>query len=291
MDFSTLQTFVAVAEQESFSKAAEHLHLTQPAVSKRIATLETELDIRLFDRIGRKITLTEAGRELLRSARRIILEIEDSLRALSNLSGRVAGRLSMGTSHHIGLHRLPPVLRAYVGRYPDVELDMRFMDSEVACRAVERGDLELAIVTLPTAAAPALETLLVWRDSLAIVVGEDHPLTQNEPLSPARLAEYPGVLPAVGTYTREILERACAPLGIALNVGLTTNYLETLKMLVSVGLGWSVLPRTMLDASMRALHCPELSLERQLGVAHHRERTLSNAAQAMIEACQRVAEM
>ena len=149
MDIDSLQAFIAVAENQSFSLAAEHLYLTQPAISKRIAALESELDTRLFDRIGRKVELTESGNALLPRARNILLDVEDSRRAISNLSGKITGKLSIGTSHHIGLHRLPPVLRSFTKKYPEVELDLHFMDSEEACQAVAHGDLELGIVTLP----------------------------------------------------------------------------------------------------------------------------------------------
>ena len=149
MDIASLHAFVAIADSGSFSLAADCLRLTQPAVSKRVAALETELNVRLFDRLGRAVRLTEAGTVLLPRARRILAEVDDSRRALRNLSGSVVGPLILATSHHIGLHRLPPVLRAFTTQYPRVRLDMRFMDSEIACAAVLRGEVELAIVTLP----------------------------------------------------------------------------------------------------------------------------------------------
>ena len=107
MDISNLQAFVVVADTASFSLAAEQLHVTQPAVSKRISTLENQWDTRLFNRLGRKVLLTEAGQMLLPRAKRILSELEDCRRALGNLSGQVSGTLSIATSHHIGLHRLP----------------------------------------------------------------------------------------------------------------------------------------------------------------------------------------
>ncbi|WJW74520.1 LysR family transcriptional regulator [Thiohalobacter sp. IOR34] len=283
MDLNSLRAFVAVAEEGSFSTAASQLHLTQPAVSKRVASLETSLGCALFDRIGRRVGLTEAGQALLPRARRILAEMEDSRRALSNLSGRVGGVLRVGTSHHIGLHRLPPVLRRYTGHFPEVELDLRFMDSEAACRAVERGELELAIVTLPPSAGPSLERIAVWPDPLSVVTAPDHPLARRRRIRPAQLAEYPAILPAESTYTRQIAEQALRPLGLDLRLGLATNYLETIKMLVSVGLGWSLLPRTMLDGQIRAIPVTGLSLQRTLGVVRHRQRTLSNAAQRLLD--------
>lgn len=281
MDISALHAFLAVADSASFSQAAERLFLTQPAVSKRIAALEAELGTPLFDRIGRQVGLTEAGRALLPRARRIIEELEDSRRAIASLSGKVEGRLSFGTSHHIGLHRLPPLLRTYHQRYPQVALDIQFMDSEQACQAVLHGELELGVVTLPTVVLPNLATHVVWHDRLAVVVANGHPLAEKPRPNLSDLARWPAIMPAHGTYTREIIEAAFKREGLTPQVSMSTNYLETIKMLVSVGLGWSVLPRTMLDAQISALRLPALQLERELGLVVHTNRSLSNAARAL----------
>ncbi len=283
MDSTNLKTFITVAELGSFSLAGERLYLTQPAVSKRIKALEQELDTHLFDRIGRRVSLTEAGRTLLPRAQAILQAMEDSRRELGNLSSEVGGRLSIGTSHHIGLHRLPPVLRRFSRDYPAVELDLQFMDSEAACRAVQTGQLELGIVTLPSQPLADLDSTQIWSDPLSVVVGHEHPLASETELTPRALADHPAILPAHGTYTREILEQAIVPELGSLRVGMNTNYLETIKMLVSVGLGWSVLPDSMLGEELLALEIPGLTLSRQLGYVHHQQRTLSNAARAMLD--------
>ncbi len=283
MDIHNLQAFVAVATTGSFSRAAEQLCLTQPAVSKRITALEQQLGARLFDRIGRQITLTEAGQMLWPRAGHILAEMEDSRRAIANLDRATTGRLGIGTSHHIGLHRLPPVLRTFTANYPDVVLDLHFMDSEAACQAVERGELELGIVTLPPTPSPNLLTTAIWDDPLSIVVNHEHPLAARKRRNATVLAEYSAILPARGTYTRELLERAVTPLDIELRVGLSTNYLETIKMMVSVGLGWSILPQTMVDKAIRAIPITGFQLQRTLGVVSHTGRTQSNAARALVE--------
>ena len=282
MEINNLQTFVAVAETGSFSQASEQLFLTQPAISKRIAALEEELGTSLFDRIGRKISLTEAGQALLPRARSILLEVEDSRRAISNLSGHIGGKLSIGTSHHIGLHRLPPVLRQFSKTCPEVKLDIHFMDSEEACRAVEHGDLELGIVTLPLTPSALLLTREIWPDPLSIVVGKSHPLTKQKQVTLETLSKHTAILPATGTYTREVLERAIKHTNSKLKVGLATNYLETIKMMVSVGLGWSVLPDSMLNREIKSLSVKNIHLHRTLGVVWHAGRTLTNAANAMM---------
>ncbi len=281
MDIANLTAFVSVAESGSFSHASEQLFLTQPAISKRISALESELDVQLFDRIGRKVTLTEAGSALLTRARSILQQVEDSKRAIKNLSGHVSGKLSIGTSHHIGLHRLPPILRAFTHTHPEVELDLHFMDSEEACHAIEHGDLELGIVTLPLQPAKVLHTIQVWPDPLDIAVNQSHPLAKVNKITPKKLSEYPAILPTPGTYTRQIFEQTMRKHKLKLKVGLATNYLETIKMMVSVGLGWSVLPRSMLNKELKILNIEGIKLERRLGIVWHSGHTLSNAAKAM----------
>ena len=282
MDTQFLSAFLEVADSGSFSRAAERLHLSQPAVSKRIAALERQLRRPLFDRVGRSIALTDAGRTLLPYAQRALEDIEDGRRALSHLSGQVAGRLSIGTSHHVGLHRLPPVLKKFTQDYPDVDLDIHFMDSEVACEAVLAGRLELGIVTLPTQPLPQLRMRRAWPDPLAVVAAPDHPLAQRARLRLADLAEHPAVLPDEATYTHRIVKAALQKHGLEPRVRLATNYLETLKMLAAIGLGWSVLPRSMLDRTLRALRIPGLQMHRDLGAVWHERRTLSAAAQALL---------
>jgi DNA-binding transcriptional LysR family regulator len=285
MDIEYLHAFIAVARHGSFSSAAGVLHLTQPAVSKRVAALEQSLDTRLFDRIGRRVTLTEAGLTLLTRAEKILAEVEDTRRAIINLAGEVRGRLSVATSHHIGLHRLPPVLRQFTRQYPDVQLDLCFMDSEAACRTVIQGELELAVVTLPAEESADLEVIPVWNDPLVLVSAPDHPLCKKARLTLDRLSDYPAILPATGTYTRALIERAFEIPGISLRVNLETNYLETIKMMVSIGLGWSLLPRTMVDRSLCTQRIKALQVVRHLGIVRHSQRTLSNAARALISVC------
>jgi len=283
VDTQNLTAFIAVADSASFTQAAETLHLSQPAVSKRITTLEEQIGQSLFDRVGRSVTLTDAGRTLLPYARKVLQDLEDGRRALSHLHEKIAGRLSIGTSHHIGLHRLPPVLRAFTQQYPDVDLDIHFMDSEIACQAVLAGKLELGIVTLPSQPLPQLEMRSVWPDPLSVVVAPGHPLTELAQVGLGDLAGHPAVLPDEATYTHRIVLRELEKHGLTPRIRLATNYLETLKMLAGIGLGWSVLPDSMIDATLRPLPIKALRMHRELGLVWHERRTLSGAATALIQ--------
>ncbi|MCL7931096.1 LysR family transcriptional regulator [Halomonas llamarensis] len=285
MDTQSLQAFLAVADTQSFSRAAEQLHLTQPAVSKRIATLEDLLSTRLFDRIGRRIALTEAGSVLLPQARQILLTVEDSRRALANLSGQVGGPLTLATSHHIGLHRLPPVLKQYTQRHPEVDLDLHFLDSEFAYQGVRDGSLEMAVVTLAPNPVEQLHVVELWRDRLCFVCATDHPLAiqaHQKALSLADLCEYHCVMPGAKTFTGSLIAQRFEQASLELPVSMATNYLETLKMMCSVGLGWSLLPEKMIDRDLVELNVDTAPLHRPLGYLVHNNRTLSNAARAML---------
>lgn len=296
MNLEGLTAFLAVAETGSFTAAADRLFLTQPAISKRIAQLEGDLDTRLFDRIGRTVRLTEAGDALLPRARAILLTLEDTRRALHNLhAGEIEGRLTFGTSHHIGLHRLPPLLREYSVRYPHVQLDIRFIDSEEAWADIAAGRMELGIVTLPPKSGPPnhivnkgdattpLRTEKIWDDPLAVVAAPDHPLAGLGAVTLRALSRHPAILPSDVTFTRRIVDAAFAAKGLSTPTAISTNYLETIKMMVAVGLGWSVLPATMIDTQVVALPVNELRIQRELGVVYHPGRTLSNAARAMVD--------
>ena len=193
MDLANLNAFIAIAETGSFSEAGERLHLTQPAVSKRIAGLEQQLGVRLFDRLGREIGLTQAGRALLPRAYQILNVLDDTRRALTNLSGEVSGRLTLATSHHIGLHRLPALLRAFTRAHPQVALDIQFLDSEVAYEEVLHGRAELAVITLAPETREPIRAVAVWDDPLDFVAAPEHPLARSQVISLADVARHPAV--------------------------------------------------------------------------------------------------
>jgi DNA-binding transcriptional LysR family regulator len=289
VDIQGIQAFLTVSDTGSFSRAADTLYLTQPAVSKRIQALEHSLGVALFDRIGKSIRLTEAGHALLPSCRRIVAEIAESQRIISNLRKSTSGTLSLATSHHIGLHRLPPVLREFSGSYPDVELKLSFMDSEEACKQIVYGDIELAIITLPGENHERLEMKPVWNDPLCIVVSTRHPLAAASRLTTRQLLNHAAILPSRGTYTRKLIDTALG-LDESVNTLLETHYLETIKAMVQTGLGWSMLPLSMLDKTLTELDIRHAHTTRQLGIVVHSMRTKSNAANAMISQLMKYAD-
>jgi DNA-binding transcriptional LysR family regulator len=286
MDIASLKAFIAVSETGSFSRAGAALFITQPAVSKRIAALEFELKVSLFDRIGKQIQLTEAGRALVPGSKRILAELAESQRILGNLHDSTHGLLSMATSHHIGLHRLPAVLKQYSQQYPEVELDIQFMGSEQALPRILHGEIELAIVTLPNTPLPNLKHIPVWSDPMHCVVSSQHPLAKAERVSRQQLLQHAAILQTPGTHTRNLVNTALGGTRPE-KILLETDYLETIKAMVQTGLGWSMLPDSMIDKSLSVVKISKLKIARHLGAVVHEKRTLSNAASSMLELLQK----
>lgn len=294
MDRQLLQAFLAIAQQQSFSLAANQLKLTQSAVSKRIALLEEQLSSLLFDRVGRQVHLTEAGHTLLPHAKQLLEDSEKTIRLMKEQQGAIGGTLRIATSHHIGVHRLPPFLKTYTQQYPDVHVTLQFLDSEQAIQAIFQGDFDLALITLPEEknhdGSDPIQQHVLWHDPMQFVAGHDHPLVQNHSkntaLTAEKLCEYPAILPDSNTHTTQLIKKRFSEEAVSPNISMTTNHLDAIKMMVGVGLGWSVLPERLIDSSVYTLSLKQTQLSRKLGCIHHRQRTLSNASRTMLRCLQ-----
>jgi DNA-binding transcriptional LysR family regulator len=287
MQLSQISAFLTIAELESFSLAAERLHITQPAVSKRIRQLEQSMKTSLFDRIGKRSILTPNGLAFLPHAERILHEVKTYKSSLDDQNDKPSGSLTLATSHHIGLHRLPKILRDFKIKYPQVDLDLHFMDSEDACVAVANNEIEFAIVTLPENVDAKLNLEPIWIDTLKIVLAPDHPLANDDHIDQLKLLDYPAILPSMGTFTRRIINNYFSSHKDRMKIILETNYLETIKVMVSANLGWSMLPASMLDQTVvgKPLNNTGMNgseIQRVLGIVTRQKRTLPLSSQAFI---------
>lgn len=281
MNLAAFEAFVKVMETGSISMAADQLFITQPAVTKRIHSLEEYFGVKLFESAGRGVQATHAAHSLLPKVKNWLNELGDIHHTLSHEQNEVQGKLKLGTSHHIGLHHLPHHLRRYAQDYPNVRLDVRFVDSEQAHEQVLAGDLELAFLTLPPQLDSRLKYVTIWNDPLVFVAAPFHPLASQCDLSLQDLIAYPSLLPAAQTYTSQITLAEFEKQGVKPKVTMSNNPLESIRMLVSIGLGWSVLPKTMVSEELQQLDI-NLEMHRQLGMVWHPGRSQSKAAQALV---------
>ena len=281
MNIAAFEAFLKVMETGSISMAAEKLFITQPAVSKRIQSLEHFFNVQLFDSVGRNIQPTQAAERLLPQVQQWICQLQDMHRDLSQSQTDIAGKLKIGTSHHIGLHHLAKQLQPFAEQFPQVELDVHFVDSEQALQLVLSGEIELAFLTLPPKPDTRLKHRVLWNDPLSFVVAPFHPLAQQKRLKLEDLITYPSLLPASNTYTSQITLAEFSKYGLKPYASMSTNPLESIRMLVSIGLGWSVLPHTLINEDLCILDL-DIKLERQLGIVWHPERSQSKAMQCLL---------
>lgn len=289
VDSAQILAFLAVAEQGSFSQAARVLHITQPAVSKRIAQLEEQVGAPLFDRLARRVDLSEWGERLLPAALQYRQALEEIASTTLGTGVDLTGRLRIALSHYAGLHVLPETLSRFNQSYPNVLMDLKFLNSEEALMAVVQGTVMLAYGTLGDTAHPVVQTPL-WEERLQPMVAYRHIQGQQPDLTMLRqlAARLPAILPAAHTTTRQTVEHWLHQAGIAPLAVIEVNQLDSIALLVETGIGWSVLPETLMLPGLTRIargQGPAFP-ERRLGLIVHRDRTVSRAARAFMDCVQ-----
>ena len=157
------------------------------------------------------------------------------------------------------------------------------MDSEEAYELLHRGDIELGIITLAPSSPEAIVPNKLWDDPLAFMACREHPLAQlDDTVSPEALCQYQAVLPGSSTFTYRLVQRLFDQQGLTLQTAMSSNYLETIRMLTAIGIAWSILPESMLGEDLVKLHTRCETPVRELGYIVHKDRTLSNAASAFV---------
>ncbi|MBS9779295.1 MAG: LysR family transcriptional regulator [Moraxellaceae bacterium] len=284
MNTTNLTTFITVMQTGSISAAAEKLFITQPAVSKRIKNLEDEFNVTLFDTVGRGIVATQSANDLLPHAKRWLDDYDNFKISLQNAQHTISGKLVIGTSHHIGLHHLSPVLKQFIQTYPAVQLEVHFMDSEDAHKSVLDGNVSMAFLTLPPVYDKRLTYHTLWSDPLYFVTGTLSPLAKQSNVTLDKLAHYSAILPSANTFTSQITLAEFAKHNLKPYATMSTNPLESIRMLVSVGLGWSVLPQTLINHELEKIDMKDnLELQRYLGVVINPNLTKSASVNALME--------
>ncbi|MCR0984531.1 LysR family transcriptional regulator [Roseomonas populi] len=286
-----LRVFVAVAERQHVTRAAEALHLTQSATSAAIAALESRNGLRLFDRIGRGIALTAAGREFLPEARAVLARAEAAETALADLAGLGRGTLPVHASQTIASYWLPRHLVAFRRAHPGIAVPLAVGNTAQVAAAIRAGTAELGFVE-GAVDDPLLLARTVATDQLVIVVAPTHPWARHPPAGLPELAESEWVLREAGSGTRSAFEEALRAAGLdprALRVALDLPSNESVRGAVEAGLGATALSASVAAPSIEAgllhrvaLDLPAPALQRAFQVLHHRDRPPSRAAEALL---------
>ncbi|MBX0329615.1 LysR family transcriptional regulator [Oscillochloris sp. ZM17-4] len=283
MELRHLIYFATVARHEHVSRAAIELAVAQPAITKQLKDLERELGGGpLFERVGRRLRLTETGKVLLDHTRTILADVEAAKAELRERGGTYGGRVGIGAPPSIGERLLPDVLRHFHQDYPNVELHIAEGDSQALLQRLNDGQIDLAVVTLPVVQR-GLSITELFSEDLVLVLATEHRLAGAQVLSIAELGEERFLLYSPAGYVRQALSQACRQAGFTPQVVLDSGSMELLLRLVEANLGVAVIPRMALGGDERLavvpLHTPTIS--RTMALVSREGRTLAPAAARM----------
>ena len=278
-----LRVFDTVAQHLSFSAASRELHLTQPAVSMQVKSLEDEAGLPLFDRVGKRVFLTEAGAELLRHSRIISQQLRDAEEAFAARKGLTQGRLNI-TMVSTAKYFAPRLLAQFLKIHPGVTVRLSASNRETVIGQIADNEVDLAIMGRPP---QRMETVAepFARHPHVIIAAPDHPLAGRRRVPLSRLACETFLVREPGSGTRGLLERLFADHGLSLNVSMELASNETIKQAVIVGMGVSFLSRHTIDLELRTgrlviLEVAGLPIVRDWYVVHLEAKQLSPVAQA-----------
>jgi len=287
LDLESLRSFYHVARERSFSRAAKMLHVSQPAVSVRIKSLEQELNERLFDRARKGVALTEAGTVLFASAEKIFSDVEEARARLRELKEAGAGQVRLGCSDTVSLYMLPGPLKKFRKKFPAAEVIIRNDHSAGILDLLLRGELDFGIVTRPPSLDHRLEARELLAEPFVAVCRKDDPLTRRGHASLQAFDGRPMVALERGTVTRDAIDRVLRAAGAKPKVVLETGNVEVQKLYASMGFGCALLPRSAVtDADRRklaVLPIREADLQRVIVSVVPRDRYVSRAAQALLD--------
>ncbi len=233
-----LQIFEAVAEQQSYTQAAKLLFLTQPAVSMQIKQLEEEIGMPMFDRMGKKIQLTDAGRELLQHSRTIHNQIEEAQQSMEELRGIKRGRLHL-TMASTANYFTPKLLAGFCREYPNIQISLNVANRAGLLEALEQNTADMVIMGEPPANMP-LAAEIFMENPLVIIAPPDHRLAKKKHIPLSELAKEAFIVREIGSGTRAAVERFLATHQLERPQSLEMNSSEAIKQAVQAGLGLGV---------------------------------------------------
>ncbi|MEO1997305.1 MAG: selenium metabolism-associated LysR family transcriptional regulator [Planctomycetaceae bacterium] len=287
MELRHLQSFAEAAERGSFTRAAESLRVTQAAVSQHIAALETELNVRLFDRRGRGVHLTEPGQQMYQYARRILELVSEATRTLGASAQHIAGAIAIATSSVPAEWLVPELLVEFREQYPGIRESLTVSDSSVATSAVEHGDADVGFVgEVPQSSK--LNSTAVAQDELVLVSSADHPWTATGTATLKQLSQQPLIVREPESGSRRCVEKTLRQHGISpadLQIAMEVNNNDAIRAAVERGVGVAFLSQRdkrhkfgLTQIALRGFHA-----RRQLHLVYNAQRPLTHPARLFVD--------
>lgn len=286
MNLHQLRVFAALASRGSYTAAAEHLHLSQPAISQQVKALETACGVRLVERRSSRVVPTHAGEVLLKYASSILHLEAEAEHALEEIRSGQRGRFIVGANTTGGMYIVPPVIAAYREQHPETEVILRIDGTEVLIGAVASGSIDLAFVGGPIVDR-RLNVEQIVPDKLVLIAAPTHPLAAAQTVQITSLVDVPFVIARYGSTTRRLIETKFRQHGVALRIAMEMAGTEDIKKAVESGLGvavvsqWSVL-REVAAGYLRQVDIAGADMTRHYEMLTHKHRYFSPAAEGFL---------
>lgn len=285
MDERRLRYFLAVVDEGGVTRAATRLHVAQPSLSQALRTLEGELGVELFHRLGRGVRLSAAGEALVAPARQVLRAIDEARNAVAGVTELRTGTLQIAVLSTLAVHPMAALIGRFRARHPGVEVRVAEPESAAGVsELVRRGDCELGVGDLARS-APRLITHRLGDQELLFVFPPGHAPPGNAPLRPSAMADIPLVVSPPGTSTRMLLDQALAAAGVTTQVAVQTAAREAIIPLVLAGAGAALLPAPLAHEAARhgaLLRAARPAITRPISIIH-RDGVLSAAARAFVQ--------
>ena len=286
MELQQLRYILAVAESGNFTRASERCNVSQPSLSQQILNLEKELGHKLFHRLGRRAVPTEIGNTLLEHARRILFEVEDVTKELSD-SPSLERQITVGAIQTLAPYLLPELITRSRGRYPHLQVNIQEDFRTSLINGIFEGVLDLAIVALPVKEDPRLHVEALFKEPLLLVVGKGHPLAKRPHVTAADLAGESFVMMGTSSSLAQQVRSFCGDHHFEPHLSHRCSQVNTVKALVALGAGVSILPRMAKapedDASLAYIALSDAKPFRELAAIRHMQRYQSRGAAQFLE--------
>jgi DNA-binding transcriptional LysR family regulator len=286
INLDQLRVFQAVAQARSFTRGADAVHLTQPGVSKHVKQMEEYYGVPLFDRLGKKVALTQAGEILLAATEEIVASITAAEQRIGELKGLRGGKLVLGASFPIGIYVLPSILAAFRKQHPPVEVTLDISLSEKIVAKILANKLDLGLVSHQSH-HPRLATREFMTDKLIAIAPRNHPWANKRRIRPQELLGETFIVAASGAGTRAVVEERLKAQGIVLRNVVDFGNTEGVKRAVEVGLGVSIQSQSVVQREISAGSLTGVSLagmDAKLAYfyVYRKDKHLSHAAKAFL---------
>lgn len=282
MNNKQLRYFYEVANQQSFSRAAEVLHVAQPAISMSIQKLEQELDLTLFHRSDRKIRLTDEGKRLMHHAKTILKNFADAELEMRELKGLTQGCVRVGIPSMLGSYYFPPILMAFKHRHPSLNLEVIEGGTWELQKMVEQGELDLGVI-VSEFVPDTLHTELFLREQMLVTVDKNHTFAAQQSVTYEDFFSEELVMFKEGYFHRKVVDRLAKQVGAQPNIGFETNLIPLIKSIVKQGFGISTLLGMVIEEDDDLVALPfHHPVWLDLSIAWNKDRYLSKANQAFV---------